>query len=228
MTTEGTAGEHTAGEHTGGAQAGGEHAARPGGVCPAEPFRAPEIADTLAAAFVDDPVLGWLLPDRRRRPAALRSFFAVEAGAFALPHGSSVGVTDPDGTVTAAALVLPPGQWRRPLGLQARHAPRFVGIFRRRLVHALAVQATMEHHHPREPRLYISFMGVRPEAQGRGLGTAMLAELLAGCDARGRTAYLEASSPGNARLYRRHGFVTRGTLRPWGAPPLELMTRTPR
>jgi hypothetical protein len=58
-------------------------------------------------------------------------------------------------------------------------------------------------------------------------GTALLRPVLRRCDREGLPAYLEASSPDNARLYRRLGFVTRATVRPLGSPPLELMTRPP-
>jgi hypothetical protein len=47
------------------------------------------------------------------------------------------------------------------------------------------------------------------------------------CDREGLPAYLEASSPDNARLYRRLGFTSLEVVRPLGAPPLELMIRTP-
>ena len=56
----------------------------------------------------------------------------------------------------------------------------------------------------------------------------MLEPVLRRCDAAGLPAYLEASSPRNARLYRRLGFVTDRILEVADAPPLELMTRHPR
>jgi len=38
----------------------------------------PRVAAALADAFQADPVWSWLLPDARRRPAALRRYFAIE------------------------------------------------------------------------------------------------------------------------------------------------------
>lgn len=46
-------------------------------------------------------------------------------------------------------------------------------------------------------------------------------------DREGVPAYLEASCPDNARLYRRLGFRTLEIVRPLGSPPLELMLREP-
>lgn len=45
-----------------------------------------------------------------------------------------------------------------------------------------------------------------PAVQGSGPGTALLRHTLNRCDATGMAAYLEATSPRNRDLYRRHGF----------------------
>ncbi len=51
--------------------------------------------------------------------------------------------------------------------------------------------------------LYLAYIGVRPDHQGRGLGSVMLQHLLDECDRQGKWAYLEASNDDNARLYKR-------------------------
>jgi RimJ/RimL family protein N-acetyltransferase len=65
----------------------------------------------------------------------------------------------------------------------------------------------------------------RPSRQGHGHGTALLRPILDRCDREGVPAYLEASNPRCARLYERLGFTTTGTIRPLGAPPIQLMWR---
>lgn len=85
----------------------------------------------------------------------------------------------------------------------------------------------LERRHPRQRHYYLPYIGVRPAAQGRGLGTGLLAPVLERCDRERLPAYLEASSPDNARLYRRLGFTTREIIRPLGSPPIELMIRDP-
>jgi ribosomal protein S18 acetylase RimI-like enzyme len=57
---------------------------------------------------------------------------------------------------------------------------------------------------------YLTFLGVRPERQNQGIGTALLAEHHARLDRAGRAAYLEADDPRNRALYRRHGYADRG------------------
>ena len=185
---------------------------------------ADQVADVLAAAFTDDPVLGWLLPRAERRAAALRRFFGIEAAAIALPHGHTSVARTEVGTV-GAALVLPPGQWRTPVPVLARHAVGYLRVFGPRIGHAVGILDALERRHLREPHFYLPYIGVRPEFHGRGIGTALLGPVLARADRDGLPTYLEASSPDSARLYRRLGFRTVQTVRPLGSPPLELMVR---
>jgi len=64
----------------------------------------------------------------------------------------------------------------------------------------------MESVHPRAAHYYLPYIGVAPEAQGRGLGTALMAPLIERCDREGVPAYLEATCERNAELYERLGF----------------------
>ncbi|MDT7740931.1 MAG: hypothetical protein QOE59_9 [Actinomycetota bacterium] len=192
------------------------------------PERWSEVSGVLAAAFTDDPVFGWLLPDPPSRPAALRRFFTIEARSRALPLGSSVVATGDDGGILAAALVIPPGHTNQSVWFQVRHGLGYARVFGRRLARADRLQNALARVHPTTPHVYLFAIGVRPVAQGHGVATAMLAPLLAQCDAEGLPAYLEATTPRNARLYRRLGFETDDVLRLDGAPVVELMIRAPR
>lgn len=185
--------------------------------------RRADAAAVLASAFHDDPVFGWLLPDPDSRAAALLAFFDLELH-HVTPADQSLTI-DAGGTTSAVALALPPGHWRTPWHVQLRQTRRLLGVFGWHLPRALRVQAALEYHHPRGPHLYLPFIGVRPGHQGRGLGTELLRPLLHRADSAGLACYLEASNPRCARLYRRLGFITTKTIRPGGAPPIELMTR---
>lgn len=85
----------------------------------------------------------------------------------------------------------------------------------------------MEHHHLRTPHYYLPYIGVRPELCNQGLGSALFKPILDNCDREQLPAYLEATNPSCARLYRRLGFRTTKEIRPFGAPPVELMLRGP-
>jgi ribosomal protein S18 acetylase RimI-like enzyme len=171
----------------------------------------------LAAAFHDDPVFGWLMPDARKRPARLRRFFGVELRRLVLVRGFAQTTDE----LSGAALTLPPGKWSSPPLVAALQGPPFGA----RMPSAGWLLAMMERRHLREPHYYLPYIGVAPRAQGRGLGTALMRPTLERCDAEGLPAYLEATSKRNALLYERLGFEHRGELRVGSSPPLMLMVR---
>jgi ribosomal protein S18 acetylase RimI-like enzyme len=86
----------------------------------------------------------------------------------------------------------------------------------------------MERFHPDEPHWYLPLIGVEPNAQGRGLGAALLRHALERFDREGALAYLESSNPRNIPLYERHGFEIVGEIRVGAAPVMTPMLRRPR
>jgi GNAT superfamily N-acetyltransferase len=176
----------------------------------------------LAEAFFDDPMFGWLMPEEGKRRARLRRYFGIELRHYTLPRGRVWTTSD----LSGAALSLPPGAWRAPL-----HATVIEGsAFGIHLTRAARLGAAMEWRHtrtPREPHYYIRDIGVHPDMQGKGLGSALLSRTLERCDREGLPAYLEASSESNAALYERLGFRHTRELRVGGSPPLRLMQRPP-
>lgn len=189
----------------------------------ATPADVAALAQALAAAFEDDPIFGWLLRDERRRHDRLLRFFTLEIGDIVLPSGTAWISPQRSG----ACLELPPGGWRMPLRTQALHAPGFAAVFGRSLPRALATITKMERRHLREPHVYVPYVGVAPEAQGAGLGTALLGKTVEGADAQELPTYLEATSERNAALYARLGFEHLGAFTVLGSPPLWPMRRPP-
>lgn len=187
----------------------------------AAPADIERLSGALAAAFEDDPVFGWLLPDESSRLGRLARFFQLELRHVVLPRGQ-VWTAAP---TTGASLELPPDSWRMPPSTQLLHGPAFVRVFGSRLPRTIALLTLMERHHVREPHYYIPYVGVSPESQGHGLGTALLTPTLDRADIEGLPAYLEATSERNAALYRRLGFIAIGELRLRDSPPLWRMLR---
>jgi GNAT superfamily N-acetyltransferase len=181
------------------------------------------LAQTLAAAFNDDPVFGWLLPDERLRPVRLHRFFTLSLRHMGFGRGTVWTCAERAGS----AVCMPPGTWQLPPHVAFAQGPAFWRAFGRRLPIATAFQAKMELRHERRPHWYVLAVGVRPERQGQGLGSALLAPTLERCDREGALAYLEASSERSAALYERLGFEHVGELRLAGSPPVWKMLRPP-
>ena len=83
--------------------------------------------------------------------------------------------------------------------------------------------------HPAEPHFYLFILGTRAEAQSQGLGSRVIAPVLARCDADGLPAYLESSNPRNVPFYQRHGFrVVDELVLANRGPVMHTMWREPR
>lgn len=181
---------------------------------------AAEVAQTLAQAFFDDPVFRWWIPADGRRRQILPAFFAAATNSF-LPGDELYRAADG----TGAAVWSPPG---RPTQAEQEAAGPLIAAAVAEFVGPLAeIEAATGALHPAEPHFYLFLLGVRPGAQGRGLGTGLLRTVLDRCDATGTPAYLEATSEHNRRLYERHGFVAREAVTVRDSPPLWLMWREP-
>ena len=81
---------------------------------------------------------------------------------------------------------------------------------------------------PPEVHCYLQLIGVDPAHQGKGIGSALLSQILNDCDAQRLPAYLEATSPRNLPLYKRHGFEALGRIQVADSPPVVPMRRNPK
>ncbi len=178
----------------------------------------PRVVADLHAAFMQDPVLCWTFPDEAKRRRYGRHYFEMQARR--LVPGGLAWRADGGGALWAGA-----GRWREsPLEALRLGVASFRGLWPHggRVARGLL---GIESRHPREPHLYLAVLGVRPEQQGQGLGTALLQPGISEADRLGLPAYLESSNPRNVPLYERHGFeVTEEVQLPSG-PPVWLMWR---
>lgn len=73
--------------------------------------------------------------------------------------------------------------------------------------------------HPRAPHRHLPALGVRPEAQGQGVGGLLMSGYARRCDEAGLEGYLETvrwadpSRRAQERLYERHGFAVAEVMR---------------
>ena len=176
----------------------------------------------LARAFFEDRIYRWLVPADEERLQSAHAFFGLFAGACSAHHSVFV-VPGFEG----AALWLPPGRQLIAEADAEAFGERLLattpdGASRARMIELVQRQ---EEIHPAAPHWYLAFMGVDSSHQGRGVGSALLSAVLQQADREGQSAYLEASSPENQRLYQRHGFDTIAEFSASDSPPLFAMWR---
>ncbi|MFC9974585.1 GNAT family N-acetyltransferase [Spirillospora sp. NPDC127200] len=92
-----------------------------------------------------------------------------------------------------------------------------------------AAEQALAPHRPQEPVWFLNTVGVAPEAQGQGLGAAVLLPGIQEAVRAGHPAFLETSGDRNVRFYRRLGFeVTAEVALPDGGPRAWCMRKDPR
>jgi GNAT superfamily N-acetyltransferase len=180
----------------------------------------PRAISAIIAAFLTDPPARFAWPSPHdyllAMPKAIREF----AGSC-VEHGTAYVTADFRG----AALWLPPRV--QPDGEALEKVFRDTAK-RENLDDLLATFEKMGQFHPREAHWYLPMIGVDPNAQGKGLGAALMHHALARCDQERSLAYLEASKPQNVPFYLRHGFEVIGEIQIGAAPPVTPMLRRPR
>lgn len=184
--------------------------------------QAADVASALSRAFFDDPVFRWVIPDDDRRRRTNPVFFDAYSRIF-LAYEEVYVAADGSG----AALWAPPGQPAvddADAGTVGRRMADVFGVDAPRMFELVEL---LDERHPHELHYFLQFLGVVPEQQGRGTGSALLAPVLARCDLDRVPAYLEATNADNRRLYERHGFVVIDEVRPAGGPALACMWREP-
>lgn len=183
------------------------------------------VAAVLTAAFMNDPVMAWALPDERRADllGAIWDFFG---GVAYIPHEVSAVLDGDSDSADAAALWLPPGASLDDAFWEANGAALFerVGNDTERL---RQLSKAMEPHHPADDHWYLFSIGVHPARHGSGLGSLVLEHTLALIDERKEPAYLEATSRRSRLLYERFGFEVVSEFSPPGGPTLWGMWRAP-
>jgi ribosomal protein S18 acetylase RimI-like enzyme len=213
----------------------------------------PRVADAMASAFFDNPITIWHVPDKSRRLDVMRQFFTVLLENVYAPFG--LVYTNLGEAASGAMLIAHdvqddrkpkpglPVEWCRTCNAPRAHGRlprnmvvppdtsaelhRALAVVFRDFPRTLELFELLDAHHPRDPHYYLQFIGVRPECQGTGIGSAFLRAVLDRCDLEGTAAYLEADERSKP-LYLRHGFEAIAELRLPEGPSFWPMWRAPR
>lgn len=186
-----------------------------------------DVVEVLAVSFGADPLFGWVFPDPARRPAQIARWWD-----FMVTTRPPAAELWEVGDHRAAAYWAAPLEEHPDSGTAADWQAAFVEM----MVAETGDQAgerfdlfrRVTDAHPTEPHWYLRAVGTRPDSQGRGLGAAVVAPVLARCDELGIPAYLESSNPRNLPFYLRLGFGITGEIeQSRGGPVLTCMWREP-
>lgn len=180
------------------------------------------MATTLAAAFQNDPALGWIIPDAAERRARLPLLFTaivtadLRKGTARCSRGHEV-----------VTLWRDPGNAAPTIGETLQFAPGFVRALGPHIVRALKVSRAIEAHHPKSLRFaYLHYAAVAPAEQGCGWGGRAIRHGAA--QAWPLPVFLETATPTNVGLYQSLGFKTVAEWNvPGGGPHFWSMLRPP-
>lgn len=192
------------------------------------------LSQVIADAFFDLPPSPWLISEVAARRAIFPGYFRIfveqtlaggvvqttaerDAVALWLRVDSSAGATGPAGSDQDSGAAVEYG--RRLVAATSPWSERF-----------LLFDSALERSHPAgAAHHHLAILAVRPDRQGRGIGTAMLEAYHQIIDEVAEAAYLEASDQRNRQLYSRHGYADRGEpIQLPGGPCMYPMWRAAR
>jgi GNAT superfamily N-acetyltransferase len=191
-------------------------------VTPARAEHVAALAPMLARAFDVDAAYQYLIPDAARRLAGLTEFFSGNVRVH-LPHACTHVSLDQRGPCATVTLRPPGGVHVSTLTMLRHGLVPFAFAHGRAAVKRLlwlkeTYDALEAEAAQRRPHWYVHMMAVRPDQQGRGLGSRLLEHMLAETVDRGAPlqCVLTTHLRQNLVFYQRAGFEMTGerTLEP--------------
>src|ERR1700690_4297442 len=176
------------------------------------------LLETMVGGFHDDPLYEWLYRDPSARPGQLRDGFELVLACGLLRGHLYTNV----GRSAVAIWTAPDVEL-----MDVCEAEAFLRLIRSqigaRVDEVAAGLSALTSNRPNEPHFTLHNVVVRTDAQGHGVGAALLAPVLARCDEDGLLACLDSSNPRNVPFYERLGFELAAET-----PLVRSMVRSPR
>ena len=160
------------------------------------------VIEILEKAFDDNKSVNYVVKQdekRRERIKGLMEYSFNVCNAF-----GEVWISDDQ---QACALILHPDQKRtslRTLIWDLKLALSVIGIDRVSAV--LKRESLIKNKHPKQPFSYLWFIGVNPQRQNKGIGSAFMRDVIHECERKKRPIYLETSMEKNLPFYKKSGF----------------------
>ncbi|KAF2138827.1 uncharacterized protein K452DRAFT_233350 [Aplosporella prunicola CBS 121167] len=189
--------------------------------------------ETIQQAFKDDPYSNWVFdkenysPARNHHSLSLRCHWGIQHGIFHVAKDSSSSTPN---RILGAAMWLPPAPpstpqpWSLWLSFwllwlqQGLMNLRFLGrgglrVRRYWIWKAAQAEAQAKLWTSEQGYYFCNIVTVRPEVQGKGIGTALMRKVLKRADSEGVPCYLESSRRDpNVPIYEKFGFKLRTVM----------------
>lgn len=188
-------------------------------------------ARVLAAAFQDDPLFRFVVPDDQQRRRWL-PVFEYQLVRNTQPYGASYVACNQQGQIAGVMAVTPPGHFPHSLWANLRLALNV--ILRptpwcphlRTLWPIRHYGAAFDQMHYRPPHWYLDVIGVDPAYHRQGVGKQLMQRLIEHSQHDRNPIWLETQTADNVPYYESFGFEVRQQLHPApGGPPTWGMLR---
>lgn len=169
--------------------------------------QANQAAHLLSRAFRNYPAITFLFPGEGRQEAAQPHVWSA-ACRYSIRYGEVWAAPG----FAGVACWLPPGLTHKslPRELASGMGALLVRLRPRELIGNMVNDLYADALHRRcvpGPHWYLFVIGVEPECQGQGVGSALLQPMLERADGEGMPVYLETHNASNVGFYRKHGFT---------------------
>jgi GNAT superfamily N-acetyltransferase len=186
-------------------------------------------SQVLAHAFMEDPLMKFLVPEERSRSRIL-PYYLGTAVRYGLYYGEVYTTPGLEGVIGWLGPNIRPASFWRLLRTGMLVMPLKLGkeAYRR----SSENEAFIEEMHRKlasGPHWYLWYVGVEPVRQGKGVGACLLEAKLRQADSTGLPCYLETHNPRNVGYYQKFGFEVAETRQvPGYSLQVWFMRREPR
>lgn len=161
------------------------------------------IVDILSDAFDDNKSVNYIVKQDRKRKERIRRL--MEYSFKVCYHFGKVFLSDDN---KACAFILLPDKKKitlRSIWNDIKLIFTCIGVSN--IKKAMIREAKIKAMQPKQPLCYLWFIGVRPEEQGKGIGSQLLQEILAENEFSERIVCIETSTIKNIPWYEKFGFT---------------------
>jgi ribosomal protein S18 acetylase RimI-like enzyme len=165
----------------------------------------PTAAQILAQAFFEDPMLSFIFPNVESRRDALTAFFKVFL-ADSVKRGEVIIAPEDKGVIAwyPSDVQVFDDQFQEVLAQLAEVCTNFNGLEAGERLEQIG--SKIEACEPTTARCEVLWIGLLPEARGKGMGSELLSPVFNYADQEKVGCYLVSSTPRNISFYERQGF----------------------